>query len=104
MVSYGKEKKYGLGAALCQYDEKGILRPVQFCSKTFGETQQKWHCSEQEIYAVVYALEKWRNLLMHDKFYVHTDHQNLKNLFNNAHNFKSGKLYRWAVRLQDFHF
>ncbi len=29
--------KNGLGAALCQYDEKGILRPVQFCSKTFTE-------------------------------------------------------------------
>ncbi len=41
---------------------------------------------------------------MHGKFYVNTDHQNLKNLFNNAQNFKSGKLYRWAVRLQDFHF
>eukprot|EP01083_Nonionella_stella_P252956 870965_1 len=96
--------KYGLGAMICQYDEEDKLKPVQFCSKVFTAAQQRWHCSEQEIFAVVYALEKWRYLLMHKKFTVYTDHKNLQTLFNNAVNFKSGKLYRWSVRLQDFHF
>ena len=36
----------------------GEMRPVQYCSKVFSDTQQKWHCSEQEIYAVIYALDK----------------------------------------------
>ena len=96
--------KYGIGAMIAQYDDNNELHPVSFCSKTFNDAQQRWHCSEQEIYAVVYALEKWRYLLMHSKFHVHTDHKNLQILFNNAQNFKSGKLYRWAVRLQDFYF
>ena len=42
--------------------------------------------------------------LMHGKFTVYTDHKNLETLFNNAKNFRQGKLYRWCVRLQDFHF
>ena len=39
-----------------------------------------------------------------NKFQVHTDHKNLQYLFNKANDFKTGKLFRWAVRLQDYHF
>ena len=81
-----------------------VDRPVQFCSKLFGKTERNWHVSEQEIFAVVYALEKWRPYLIHRKFTVYTDHLNLAELFNRAKNFKAGKLYRWAVRLQDYDF
>ena len=81
-----------------------VDRPVQFCSKLFGKTERNWHVSEQEIFAVVYALEKWRPYLIHRRFTVYTDHKNLAELFNRAKNFKAGKLYRWAVRLQDYDF
>ena len=89
---------------IAQYDDNNQLRPVSFCSKTFNQTQQNWHVSEQEIYAVVHMVEKWRYLLIHRKFTVYTDHYNLQELFNKAKNFRAGKLYRWAVRLQDFDF
>ena len=94
----------GIKGMLAQYDEAGMLNPVSFCSKTFNQTQQNWHCSEQEIYAVIYMCEKWRYLLLQKKFHVHTDHKNLQQLFNKAKDFRAGKLCRWAVRLQDFHF
>ena len=80
------------------------VKPVQFCSKLFSQTQQHWHISEQEIYAVISAVEKWRPYLIGKKFKVKTDHLNLRELFNRAKNFKAGKLHRWAVRLQDFEF
>ncbi len=48
--------------------------------------------------------EKWRYLLLGNKFTVHTDHKNLEELFNRARNFRAGKLYRWAARLQEFDF
>ncbi len=35
---------------------------------------------------------------------MHTDHKNLQTLFEKALNFKTGKLFRWAVRLQDYDF
>ncbi len=93
----------GIGGMLAQYHET-VLYPVAFCSKTFTQTQRNWHISEQEIFAVIHLCEKWRSLLLHGKFTVYTDHKNLEQLFNKAKDFKSGKLYRWAVRLQDYHF
>ena len=95
----------GIGGLLAQKDEKtGHFNPVEYSSKTFNTTQQNWHVSEQEIFAVVHFVEKWRYLLMNGEFVVHTDHLNLQELFNRAKNFKAGKLYRWAVRLQDYSF
>ena len=94
----------GIGGMLAQMDKNGRLQPVEFCSKTFNTTQQNWHVSEQEIYAVIYLVEKWRYMLMGKKFTVLTDHLNLQELFNKCKNFRAGKLYRWAVRLQDFEF
>ncbi len=94
----------GIGCVLTQKDAHGKLKVVQFCSKLFNQTQSNWHVSEQEIYAVIYAVEKWRPYLIGNKFTVYTDHKNLEELFNRAKNFRAGKLYRWAVRLQDYGF
>ena len=94
----------GIGAVLLQRDHHGKLHPVSFCSKLFNATQRNWHVSEQEIYAVIHAVEKWRQYLASNHFTVYTDHLNLQELFNRARNFRAGKLYRWAVRLQEFDF
>ena len=96
--------KAGIGGMLAQYDDQGRLRPVSFCSKVFNGTQQRWHVSEQEIYGAIYSVERWSELLRHAEFTLHTDHKNLEKLLNHAVDFKSGKLFRWAVRLQDYHF
>ena len=94
----------GIGAVLLQRDHDGKPHPVSFCSKLFNATQRNWHISEQEIYAVIHAVEKWRQYLISNHFTVYTDHLNLQELFNRARNFRAGKLYRWAVRLQEFDF
>ena len=94
----------GMGAVLAQRNKNNVVRPVQFCSKLFTTTQQNWHVSEQEIYAVIYAVEKWRQYLVGQHFTIYTDHKNLQELFNRARNFRAGKLYRWAVRLQEYEF
>ena len=100
---YCDASEYGIGCVLAQRHDD-VVKPVQFCSKLFSKTQQNWHISEQEIYSVIYAVEKWRSYLIGKRFRAFTDHQNLEELFNRAKNFKAGKLYRWAVRLQDFDF
>ncbi len=95
---------YGIGGMLAQLNDDGVLQPVEFSSKIFSTTQQNWHVSEQEIYAVVHLIEKWTHHLRDRKFTVYTDHKNLQELFNRAKNFRAGKLYRWAVRLQSYTF
>ena len=101
---FADASKYGIGGMLAQVDDNGDMRPVAYCSKVFSSTQTRWHVSEQEVYAAIYCTEKWSDLLRHKKFTLHTDHRNLQKLFNKAVNFKSGKLFRWAVRIQDHHF
>ena len=96
--------KYGIGGMLAQQNDAGEYQPIAYCSKVFSDTQTRWHVSEQEIYAAIHCVEKWSDILRHKKFVLHTDHKNLQKLFNNATDFKSGKLFRWAVRLQDYHF
>lgn len=101
---YCDASSYAIGAVLCQKDKDDNMRPVEFASRMLTETQQKWHCSEQEIYAAVWSIEKWRKFLYASKFYLYTDHKNLEELFNKAKDFKSGKLYRWSIRLQEYDF
>ena len=96
--------KYGIGGMLAQRNDSGVFVPIAYCSKVFSDTQTRWHVSEQELYAVIYCVEKWAALLQFRKFEVHTDHKNLETLFNKCADFKKGKLFRWAVRLQDFDF
>ena len=95
----------GLGGMLAQWNSKvNAYQPVAYCSKVFNEVQQRWHVSEQELFAVIHCVEKWSSLLQHKKFILHTDHANLQILLNKATNFRKGKLFRWAVRIQDLHF
>ncbi|MCP5008179.1 MAG: hypothetical protein GY941_30235, partial [Planctomycetes bacterium] len=54
--------------------------------------------------AVIYAAEKWSHLLRYKEYQIHTDHKNLQQLLNKSRDFKTGKLFRWAVRLQDHQF
>ena len=95
----------GVGGMLTQWDENsGSYQPVSYCSKVFNQTQKRWHVSEQELYAALYCISKWERILRGRKFVLHTDHKNLQLLFSKAGDFKTGKLFRWAVRLQDFDF
>ena len=94
----------GIGGVIGQYNDENVFEPIAFASKAFNTTQQNWHVSEQEIFSCIYMVEKWRSLLLGSHFVVHTDHKNLEELFNRSKRFRAGKLYRWAVRLQEFDF
>ena len=51
--------KYGIGGMIAQRNNDGNFQPISYCSKIFNKTQQNWHVSEQEIYAIVYCIERW---------------------------------------------
>ena len=92
---------HAIGAVLLQKHED-VYYPIEFLSKQLDIHQRNWHCSEKEVYAVVFALEKWKRYLLPKKFTVYTDHRNLVELFTK--NKYNSKLNRWILRLQPFHF
>lgn len=93
---------HALGAVLLQ-KVNGTLAPVEWCSKSFDKTQINWDIGEKECYAVIHAVEKWKHFL-YQHFTIFTDHKNLATLFNYARTFRGNKLWRWALRLQEFSF
>ena len=93
-----------VGAVLLQHGKDKEMKLVEFLSKALAKSQLRWHVSEKELYAVVYALQKWRHLLIQRKFTLYTDHRNLKCLFELRDAYANGRLVRWAVILSEFHF
>lgn len=71
---------------------------ISFASKTLDDTQRRWVTGEREMYAIVWACETFERYIKGIPTVVYTDHQNLQWPSIN----KSGKILRWALRLQEF--
>jgi len=73
---------------------------VAFASHKLTATQCAWSVIEQEAYAVVWALGRFRNIIFGAQISVFTDHNPLKYLSESMP--KSAKLTRWSLALQEY--
>ena len=89
--------KVGAGAQLFQVVE-GKEQAVAFISKAFSPTEQNWSTLEQELYAAVWAVKRWRQMLEGHHFTIQTDHRNILQL----HKSEVPKVIRWRLALQQF--
>ncbi|CAF1483246.1 unnamed protein product [Rotaria sordida] len=85
--------KIGIGAVLMQTHPNGDL-PVAYLSKKFTTTQMNWLATEQECYAIIWAIEKWHKYLDGRSFIIETDHKpllpfNLKQQLNSKSDYLS---------------
>ena len=85
--------KEGIGAVLLQ---KG--RPIVFEGKALTDAEPRYHSSEQELLAVVHALELWRFYLQGPELTVVTDHS--PNTFFKSKKTLSLRQGRWAENFQ----
>ena len=65
----------GIGAVLMQ-DRK----PIAYFSEKLGGATLNYPTYDQELYALVRALQTWQHYLWPKEFVIHTDHQSLKHL------------------------
>ncbi|KAM7497180.1 hypothetical protein LguiA_021594 [Lonicera macranthoides] len=63
----------GIGAVLMQQG-----RPIAFLSKALPPRKQCLSAYERELWALIYAVHKWRTYLFGHHFLIKTDHQSLK--------------------------
>jgi len=89
-----------IGGVLCQEDESGIERPIQYISAQLTSTQRKWSTSEKECYAIVYCLDKLRCYLLGADLTCFTDHKPLLSLFTKQ--MKNTKIQRWGILFEEF--
>ena len=90
---------YGIGGFLFQLVD-GVVRPVEFLSKTLSKAQRRWSTPDKEAYAIIYCLKRWDYSLRDVRFVLQTDHKNLTYL-----NFEgSAKVKRWKLFIQEYSF
>lgn len=95
---YTDASGYAIGAVLEQNH-----RPVGFLSQAMNPTQQRYSIYDQELLALVTALDKWQHLLRCAKVTAYTDHQALTHLQSvRASKPLRGRTARWLDFLAEF--
>ena len=95
---------YAIGAVLMQRDEKEVLHPVAFFSKTLNEAQRNYDVYNRELLALVETCRHWRPY-MHQPAHtviIHTDHANLT-FWKNPGN-HNRRVARWHAELMEYDF
>ena len=71
-------------------------RPISYFSEKLNDTKRKYYVYDQEFYAIVQALKKWRHYLLPRYFFFYTYHQALQYL-----NSQEGKLNQRHLKWVD---
>ena len=90
---------YAVGVVLGQRIEKKPTA-IWYASKTLAEAQMNYTTTENELLAVVYALEKFRPYILGSNIVIYTDHAALKYLFSKKE--AKPRMIRWVLLLQEF--
>lgn len=92
----------GLGAILGQTGKDGP-RIIAYGHRSLSEREQKYHITEKEAMALVWAVEHFHRYLLGKKFDLITDHKPLEFMFNPKHT-PCARIERWVLRLQIYDF
>lgn len=91
---------HGLGAALFQGVEWDKSSPIAYESRTMTPAERNYPVHEQELLAVINALQKWKMMLLGLKINVMTDHHSLTHLLTQRN--LSRRQARWLETLSQF--
>lgn len=92
----------GLGAVLVQFHGTEP-RPIAYASKSLTDTEKKYHQTEKEALALVWAVERFHLYLFGMSFELETDHKPLQTLFA-PESKPCLRVERWVLRLQAYTF
>ena len=77
-------------------------RPIAFASRVLSKTERKWSVTERKAYALVWAVNYFRQYLLGNKFELISDHRPLVYLRNIKN--PTPKIARWLLQLEEYNF
>jgi transposase InsO family protein/phosphotransferase system HPr-like phosphotransfer protein len=87
---------YGIGAVLSKI-QNGEEHPIAYASRQLRKEEIKYHTTEKEALAIVFAIKHFKHYLLDKPFEIITDHAALQWLKNQKDS--NGRLGRWAIEL-----
>jgi hypothetical protein len=87
-------------AVLMRVNEDGETRIVSSASRVLTPAEQRYSTCEQELLAIVYALQKFRIYVFGHKIILYTDNKSLSFLHKYA--LTSNRVARWVIELQQY--
>jgi hypothetical protein len=97
---YTDASKLGISSVLTQESESGEMLVVSTASRVLTEIERRYSTCEQELLAVVYALQKFRIYVTGHAVTVYSDNKALS--FLKRCNLTSGRVTRWIMQLQEY--
>lgn len=97
---YTDGSNQGLGAVLTQVNELGQEQAVGFLSRKIRGSEIRYTATELEIFAICYALQSWRSLLLGRHIDVYTDHRALESIKNTPR--INTRLTKFQLIMSDF--
>lgn len=92
-----------LGAILAQRDKTtNHTNIVTYASRALTPVEQRYSQMEREALAIVWSCEYFHLYLYGAEFNMITDHKPLELIFNNPKSKPTGRIERWALRLQPY--
>jgi hypothetical protein len=89
-----------IGGVLMQTNNQGETHIVSTASRVLSPAEQRFTVAEQELLAIMYSLQKFRNYVYGHKIYLNTDNKALT--FINKCTMTSNRIARWVLQLQDY--
>ena len=77
-------------------------RPIAYFSEKLNDAKRKYSIYDQEFYAIVQVLKKWRHYLLPKEFLLYTDHQAFQYL--NSQGKLNQRHLKWVEFLQSYTF
>jgi hypothetical protein len=88
--------------AVLQQDQGHGLQPIAYLSKKMLDAETRYPTHEQELLAIIVALNTWRHYLHGSKFIIRTDHKSLQHFKSQPH--LSMRQTRWKDIIANFDF
>jgi hypothetical protein len=74
--------QFAIGAILAQIPTLKINQPIMYSSTLFNSNERNYTITKRNALAMVYALQKYRDYMLGNKFTFYVDHMALMYLVN----------------------